>query len=503
MNHDWPLVPRANFTSPFLAALDDKFWQQSFHDHTLVHPLALCVLAVMGVFVIALPRRYATLPLVVIACFVATAQRISILTLDFHFLRILCLLGWARVLMRGEAQGFTWKRMDKLMVWFGVTSTLIYVLQWRSGSALVYRLGWSVDTVGLYFLYRCLVQRWEDFDAVATTLFWIAIPLALAFTVERTTRRNLFAVFGGVPEITMVREGKLRCQGAYSHPILAGCWWAASLPWIATLWFRGGIGRAQALLGSALSITLVFFSASSTPILGVGMVFVGAGAYVVRGHMKRIRWGILFTLIALHMVMKKPVWHLLARIDIVGGSTGHHRYFLIDSAVNHFKSWALLGTRSTAHWGYFLSDVTNEYILHGVRGGFISMVLFILIVGYAYQGVGRMMRLYGHDPKLRARTWAVGVSLFAHSMMFIAVSYFGQIYVIWFLQLALIGSLAPSNPVSLTAKPLTAKAESKGRSKKDKDGRSQGTEKPGGSSQGESASARSRTPVPRPVRVAY
>jgi hypothetical protein len=37
--------------------------------------------------------------------------------------------------------------------------------------------------------------------------------------------------------------------------------------------------------------------------------------------------------------------------------------------------------------------------------------------------------------------WALGVSLFTHTMMFIAVSYFGQIQVLWWLLIAMLASL--------------------------------------------------------------
>lgn len=163
-----------------------------------------------------------------------------------------------------------------------------------------------------------------------------------------------------------------------------------------------------------------------------------------RHFMRRMRWGIVFGLIALHLVMNAPVWHLVARTDIVGGSTGWHRFHLIDQCINRFSEWALLGTTSTAHWGMGLGDVTNQYVLEGVRGGAITLGLFLLIIAVAFRDVGRTWRGWSHNRPSLIMAWALGVCLFVHCMSFIAVSYFGQIIVVWYLVLAMIASLAPA-----------------------------------------------------------
>ncbi len=58
----------------------------------------------------------------------------------------------------------------------------------------------------------------------------ILVPLVAAMLYEKATGRNVFAVLGGVSEMTLIREGKLRAQGAFQHPILAGTFGATVLP---------------------------------------------------------------------------------------------------------------------------------------------------------------------------------------------------------------------------------------------------------------------------------
>jgi hypothetical protein len=160
--------------------------------------------------------------------------------------------------------------------------------------------------------------------------------------------------------------------------------------------------------------------------------------------MKTLRWGVFGTLVALHLVMKGPVWHLISRIDLVGGSTGYHRYNLIDQTIHRFGEWWLFGTYSTAHWGWFLFDTANMYVNEAVRGGLVTLLLFVAVLVMAFRGVGKILAESKDDRGRYLFAWALGVALFAHCMMFIAVSYFGQIIVVWYLLLAAIASLAPS-----------------------------------------------------------
>ena len=75
-------------------------------NQTTLHPLGIIAILLLGVATIVVPRRYALVPALVVACFVAPAQRVVLATLDFNFLRIMVFFGWARVLLRGELASF-------------------------------------------------------------------------------------------------------------------------------------------------------------------------------------------------------------------------------------------------------------------------------------------------------------------------------------------------------------------------------------------------------------
>ena len=112
----------------------------------------------------------------------------------------------------------------------------------------------------------------------------------------------------------------------------------------------------------------------------------------------------------------------MCRINAVGGSTGYHRYRLIDNAIRRFDEWALIGVKGTAHWGHYMFDVTNQYVKEGVRGGILSLTLFVLMIGWSFAYAGRFRKWARNNRTGRTVAWSLGVSLFAQSAMFFSVS---------------------------------------------------------------------------------
>ncbi|MHC4082292.1 MAG: hypothetical protein ACYSU2_13335, partial [Planctomycetota bacterium] len=53
-------------------------------NQTTLHPLGVVAIVLLGVATILVPRRYALVPALILACFVAPAQRIVLASLDFN-----------------------------------------------------------------------------------------------------------------------------------------------------------------------------------------------------------------------------------------------------------------------------------------------------------------------------------------------------------------------------------------------------------------------------------
>jgi hypothetical protein len=170
----------------------------------------------------------------------------------------------------------------------------------------------------------------------------------------------------------------------------------------------------------------------------------------LRRHLPLLRWSTVLALLGLQLVMNAPVWALIQRAGVIGGSSGYHRYILVDRFFRHFGDWWLLGARNAREWGYLSYDIANQYVGIGESAGLVPFVLFIAIIVYAFKYLGQVRRV-ADGPDDRRFLWAIGCALLAHVVAFFGLSYFDQLIVAWYALLAIISALAVTSPHSDTA----------------------------------------------------
>jgi len=257
--------------------------------------------------------------------------------------------------------------------------------------------------------------------------------------IEHFTQHNLFEMMGA-PSLSAIREGAIRAQGPFRHPIIAGTLGAMLLPMFVGLWWQGKKHRTILAAGMAASIGMAVASASSTPLMTCA---AGIGALLLwpyRSRLRILRWGAALGIVGLHLVMKAPVWMLIARAGGTLGGSGYHRAMLIDNFIRHFGEWWLIGTRNNANWGYDMWDVDNAFVAAGVGGGLIAFLAFIAVFVYAYKQVGKSRRLLRSSRKDDRLIWALGASLFANTVGFFGIIYFDQSILVWYSLLAMISA---------------------------------------------------------------
>jgi hypothetical protein len=403
-----------------------------------MNPATFAIVLVFTAAVSLLPRRYFLAPFVFAACLVPTDQRFIIADLDFTVLRILVVMGLLRLWLRGEIRRIVWNRFDLLvLIWVG-TGAVIYSAQWMTLGAVINRCGVLFDVVGMYWLFRQSIRLWEEVVFLCKVLAVGAIVLLPFVVYESTTGHNPFKLLGRAN--TAVRDnGQFRCAASFPHSIMLGLFWATLVPPFIGLarWSRGR-ERLFFWAACAAAAVLTWATVSSTPLATLLEVLALLALYRWRRYGRQIMYGLMGLAVCLHLIMNHPVWHLLARVNIIGGSTGYHRFRLVDQAIHHWSEWVLLGSRSTAHWGFGMQDLTNQYVLEGVRGGLITLILFIVLLVTAVRTVCRYS-LLGPDPRWRFFVWCLCVSLLGHCLAFLGVSYFGQIQMLLYLTLAMVG----------------------------------------------------------------
>jgi len=407
--------------------------------------IALLFTVASGLLMLTLPRKWAAAPLLVVAVLMPLGQYVDVGGLHFYMTRILIVFGCVRLVVQRNSGPRRFNAIDKLMVLWVTTDVVARILLLQTSDAMINRLGYAYNVLGVYFLMRYFVLDIEDLRRVTRILVFISVVVAGAMLVEKTTGRNAFAVFGGVPAISEVRLGRIRAQGPFEHSILAGTFGAVMLPLFVSLGWGTRKHKALVLLGVAAATAITVLSASSTPALSY---LAGIGAlclWPLRKHMRVVRWGVVCMLVGLQIVMKAPVWALIARVGVISGSTAYHREILVDQFIRRIGEWWFVGVASTAGWGdkyMLLGDVTNHYVELGVQGGLITLVLFIAMIAYCFRGLGVARRAFEGDAALERMCWAFGAALFVHLVAFMGVSYFDQIACVWYAFLALIAALA-------------------------------------------------------------
>src|SRR4051812_4459679 len=104
-----------------------------------------------GCALVALPRRWAPLPLLAGACYMTLAQEINLGPITFTVLRILIAVGFLRVVLRREAMVGGMNTLDALVIAWGGWSIIASVLHQEPSVILVTHSGIVYNTWGIYF----------------------------------------------------------------------------------------------------------------------------------------------------------------------------------------------------------------------------------------------------------------------------------------------------------------------------------------------------------------
>ena len=248
--------------------------------------------------------------------------------------------------------------------------------------------------------------------------------------IERRLGHNFFGPLGNTMGVDF-REGRYRAHGPFAHAILAGTIGATCLPIAVGVWTNR---PRHALAGILSAISIVIAAGSSGPIM-MGLFALSALAlWRLRSYIRAVFWLAIAGIVALDIFMKDPVYFLMARIDITGGSTGWFRAQLMRSALQHLNEWWLVGTDYTRHWmpsglsrDSQNTDITNHYLQMGVLGGLPLMFLFIMIMVVAFRRVGRAVNApVGLSKTDQFVMWTLGSALFGNAMNFFGISLFDQ-----------------------------------------------------------------------------
>lgn len=417
-----------------------------------MNSLVVIFLLIGGGAIFALPRRWAPIPLLATACYVTAGQGVELGSFSLPVYRLMLALGLLRVFVRGESLAGGLNSIDRLMIaWAGWVFFASFFHFWEPGSGPKYATGYIMDIALSYFLVRAWCRGLDDVKGLLKAIAILLVPVALSMVMEHVLQRNLFSVLGA-REAVYMRDGMIRAQGPFQHPILAGTVGSVCIAYMLAIW-KGH--RRFAIIGIVSGTSMVLSSSSSGPLMSLMMAIVAVLAWPWRDWMGTFRYSMLALYVVLEFVMSRPAYYVMSKFDLTGSSTGWHRARLIEAAIEHISEWWLVGTDQTVHWmgipTYWSArhaDITNYYISIGVVGGFLAMLLTILMMWRAFSWAGYLARSDAvGSVQDKFSVWCLGAGLFAHAVSSLSIAYSDQSLVFFWLNISIISTLYSSSTV--------------------------------------------------------
>jgi hypothetical protein len=422
---------------------------------TVIHPAVAVALAALVVLILFRPRKSLLAPLFLFLFLVPSGQQFFLLGVHFYCSRILVLAGGARIMWdrfshSGNVLAGGFNIVDGVFTTWALYRAMAGSLLFMQSAAVINQVGFLWDALGMYFLLRFLIQDQEDIERIFKVYAVLAFVIAAEMVREHYTNQDLFgAILGGTRATLEVRNGLIRAQGVFQHSLIAGSFGAALFPLFVWLW-KGGRAKMLALVGMVSSVTIALTASVSTPILALAGGIAAVIAWPVRSYMRYVKYVVVVALVGLNVVMKARVWFLIARIDLVGGSTSYHRAALIDAFIRHVSDWWLIGTNDNANWGWDMWDTANQYVAEGERGGMLVFICFLALIWLSFRHLSKARNAEGVDRKQQWFYWLLGASLFSTCVAYFGVDYYDQSRFGWYALLAMI--IAATSPI-LSAKP--------------------------------------------------
>jgi hypothetical protein len=426
---------------------------------TILDPIVLCALIVAVILILLLARKYVILPVFCMMFLVPGGEQLFVGGVHLYIFRIVILVGmfrmlWAKSTSQTPILSGGINSIDWAFILCTICEACAVVLLFASSSALINQFGFLVDYLGGYFLLRFLIRDEDDIYRTVKCLAFLALIVGACMVMENVTLHNVFASIGGqaIPEI---RDGRVRSQGPFEQELMAGAFGATLLPLCLLLW-KNERAKTAATCGLVGAVLMTWTSNSSTSLLSFGAGILAILFWPIRKKMRTVRWGIVIGLVALQVVMKAPIWYVIAHIDLTGGSSSYHRAELINQFITHFSDWWLIGVRATGSWGLDMWDAQNQFVDVGVTGGLLALIFFIAMISRSFRELGNARKAVEGDAKKEWLLWLLGAALFSHVVTFFGVNYFDQTKFVWFALLAMIA--AATVPLHQTSEVLERQA---------------------------------------------
>jgi len=416
------------------------------------------VALLIAIVLILTQRREKSITVFLLCCYTIPLGQVLVLgPLHFTAMRILIIAGLIRrATERASSSGGKFpggfNPIDRMVVLWSVSASVVLTLQWMNVGMLIHELGDFLDGLGGYLVFRSLIPDSETIQRTVKVLATICIIQGACMINEQISHVNIFGYLGGAPIWVAVRDGKIRSAGIMGA-LYAGTFGGVLIPLFLWLWTKGQ-SRMLAGAGLVMATAMAITANSSTPLLAYAGSFLGLAFWPLRKQMRLVRWGIVGLLVSLHLTMKAPVWALINHIDLTGSSSGYHRFMLMDNCIRHFSDWWLLGYKYYDAWGWDMWDLCNQFVVCALTGGLLTLVCYISVFSRSFGALGNARKAVDADRGREWLLWCLGSTLFATVTAQFGINFMAQMLMCLFPILACI-SVATFEAM----RPVEAKVE--------------------------------------------
>jgi hypothetical protein len=415
-----------------------------------MNAIGASIFSVIAVLLLFGNRRIALVGMMAAVLYLPQQQAFDFAGANMTGIRLLELVALLRIFARRELFVIAWNRIDALfLIAYGFTMST-YLL--RSDTGQFEMIGSAIDATLCYFTFRSLLRNQDDLEWFLRSLVVLIIPFLVLLTIELNTGKNPFAALGTWASWVELRDDRPRAMGSFRNPSLLGTLGASFVPLYIALLVAGGKKRL-ATLGLLACGFVIAASNSGGPISAAAVGILGWLCWPLRAHMHILRRALLITFCALALAMDAPVWSLIERVSFLSGGSGWHRAHLLTMAYRDIDMWWLIGmpVAQTRDWFPYVlgltgtADITNTFVDFGLKAGVGAILLFVYLLVLAYRRIGQALDASAFSKPMggaRFMLWGLGCTLAVHVATWFSITYFDQIAVVWFLQLAMISTLS-------------------------------------------------------------
>jgi hypothetical protein len=312
----------------------------------------------------------------------------------------------------------------------------------------------GLDVLMPYLITRFTIRSTRDFMLLLIMLAPVALGIAALMVLESVTqtrfiRAGAASIFGSLGQAEYgadvgplkeadIRYGLMRASGPFSHPILAGVFFAGLMP----LYYFSQLRGWPRLVGLASGVGAVF-TLSSSAFLGIIIFLVLAVYDWLQKRVSFLNWPVFLAataavLATLQVVTKSGLIAVLIRYT-VNPATGYYRLLIWEygsrSVAKH--PWFGIGYEPFEKLKWMTDSIDTIWLAIAVRNGLPPALLLGGAVVLAVVGLALFVsRSVTSDGRL---CLGIAITLTIFFVLGFTVSFFGGM-LIWFVILVAVGT---------------------------------------------------------------